>query len=453
MINDRQRVVWYEGMTLDPHHFQQMERYQQTQLNGRMRALTPFDWGVVRLTIDRERLANGELAVTRCSAVLPDGFVVEVPDADDPPPPRNLQDAFPATQERLGVYLALPAVRTDGSNILLQGAERRRETRYQARTIALNDDTTGVDERSVEVAQANLQIRFEGEPIEAYTTLKIASVMRDVSGAYVLDDRFIPPCLSVGGSDRLQTLQRRLIELLVAKTASLTERQRTTLAQRELSPGDIAALGLLSTINGALPRLQHHYQQTGTHPEALYLTIASFAGQLAAYLPDAPLQPRNVPAYDHSQPAACFNRLDSAIRDMLGEAKPQANYIQLPLQQQRENLFTTDVDANLLQQAQLFLIARSDAHSEDELVSELPLKLRVAAPSNIEAVLRSYTRALAIEHTHRLPVGMPVDQQANYFQLQKRGPFWDSIRADGGIAVFIPSEMDDLKLQLVAVQG
>ncbi|ARA94981.1 hypothetical protein AWN76_001420 [Rhodothermaceae bacterium RA] len=160
-----------------------------------------------------------------------------------------------------------------------------------------------------------------------------------------------------------------------------------------------------------------------------------------------------MPAYDHARPAEAFNRIEAVIRDQLGEARPQANYVELPLERQRDNLYTARADAGLLQSAQLFLVARSDALAEADLIADVPMKLRVAAPSNIEAVLRSYTRALPIEHTHRLPVGMPVDQQANYFQLQKRGPFWESIRADGGIAVFVPSELDRVRLQLIAVNA
>lgn len=453
MIQDRQRVVWFEGMTLDPHHFQQWERYHEGVLNGRLRALAPYGWGLTGLTVDRERLANGEFVVTACSGVLPDGQFVDVPDGDAPPPPRSVQERFPAAQERLGVYLALPARRTDGGNVLLQGAPQRRETRYTAHTISLKDDNTGADERQVEVAQANVQVRFEGEQLEAYTTLKVASLKRDASGGFALDERFVPASLSLGGSERLQGVLRRLIELLVTKSGSLSERQRNLLNQRELSPGDIATLGLLGAINAHLPVLKHFHTQAGTHPERLYLSLVMLIGQLSAYLPDSSVTARDLPPYDHSSPAEGFNRLDAVIRDMLGEARPQANYIELALERQRENLFVTSADAELLKTAQLFLVARSDAFQESELINDIPMKLRIAAPSNIEAVLRSYTRALPIEHTHRLPVGMPVDQQANYFQLQKRGPFWESIRSDGGIAVFVPSELDRVRLQLIAVQG
>jgi type VI secretion system protein ImpJ len=88
---------------------------------------------------------------------------------------------------------------------------------------------------------------------------------------------------------------------------------------------------------------------------------------------------------------------------------------------------------------------------EERLITELPRMLRIASPATIEDVLRSYTRALTVEHTHRLPVGLPVDQQANYFQINKRGPFWDAISDERAIAVFIPAEFDQVNVEVVAV--
>jgi len=107
---------------------------------------------------------------------------------------------------------------------------------------------------------------------------------------------------------------------------------------------------------------------------------------------------------------------------------------------------------SLVEKAQLFLVARGDGMSEDRLVNELPRMLRIASPATIEDVLRAYTRALTVEHTHRLPVGLPVDQQASYFQIQKRGPFWEAIRGESAMALFLPAEFENVHIEVVAVQ-
>ncbi len=452
MIEDRRRVVWFEGMTLDPHHFQQADRFLVGTLNARVRAAQHFDWGLTKLTIDQERLANGELVVSRCSGVMPDGYVFDVPETDPAPMPRNVADYFPPTQPRLDVYLALPSERQSGANFRLQDSENQRETRYLSETISVADENTGIDERQIEVGRSQFQIRFGQEPLQEYTTVQVASVKRDASGAFLLDETFVPATLSIGASARLLNIARRLLEVLVTKSAELVGRQQGILRQRELSPADLAVLGLMGSVNQHIPLLNHMHTTLG-HPEDLYKTMLSLAGSLTTYLATVPAQPRDFPMYDHGSPTGAFNRLDGLLMEMLGGAKPQANYLEIPLTEVRENLYQGTLDDTIINEATMFLIARSDDVSEDQLVTKLPQMLRVASPEVIDAVLRSYIRGLTVEHTHRLPSGMPVDQQANYFQVQKRGPFWEAIQNSKSLSIFIPEEFSTVRLQLVAVMS
>jgi type VI secretion system protein ImpJ len=384
---------------------------------------------------------------------MPDGLVFDIPEGDHPPAPRNVQDYFAATADKLGVFLVTPVERQDGGNIILQQAESRRETRYRTETVHLSDENTGSDLRAVEVARPGFQIRFMGESLLEYTTIQLAEVVRNPNGTFQLNDRFVPPCLRLEASERLMALGRRLLELLVGKSASLVDRSRAAAQQREVSPGDVTALGLLSTVNAYLPVLRHQVTHGLSHPEALYLSLVGLAGQLTAYVPESGVHPRDFPAYDHAAPTTCFNRLGELLVQMLGGARVQANYVELPMRMERQNLYRAAIDEALLESAQFFLIARSDALAEDQLIRELPRMLRIASPDTIEAVLRSYTRALTIEHTHRLPSALPVDAQANYFQLQKRGPFWEAICDSKALALFLPSEFSGVDLKLVAVQS
>ncbi len=418
-----------------------------------MHALAPYDWGLSQIEIDREALENGEFVLVRASGLMPDGLFFSIPDSDPRPAARNIQTYFPATEERLPVFLCLPSEKASGSNVLLQGARNGREMRYTAETIQVVDENTGADERSIEVARTNFQIRLGGEQLTTYTALQVAEVRRSGSGTFVSSETFVPSCLRVGASDRLMTITRRLLELLVAKSTSLADRQRGVLAQRELSPADVTALNLFATANTYFPLLNHHFAAAASHPEALYQTLLALAGQLSASVPVAPVPPRDFPEYKHDDLTACFERLDGIVRDLLGGVSPQANYVQVPLNRERENLFIAQLGADVVQNAMLYLVVRSDKFSEDVIVKELPRMLRIASPKTIDAVLRAYTRALSIEHTNRLPSGMPVDANANYFQLQKRGPFWEAIEESSALALFVPSEFGDINMNLIAVNN
>ncbi len=450
MGQDRNRVVWYEGMTLDPHHLQQWDRYHADALNARLRALTPHGWGLTSLEIDEERLANGEVALLRCAGVTPDGLPFDLPEDGPLPEPRSLADHFAATGSALPILLALPAERPSGANVARNGSGAAREARFGTTTVTLTDETTGEDERSVEVARPRFRIGFGTEALHEFTTLQVGEAVRAETGLFALRDAFIPTCLSIGASDRLMQMARRTLELLVARSATLAERWRGVTQQRELSPADLTVLGLHLAMSTYVPLLNHHHAGGRSHPEALYTTLLGLAGHLTAFTPGAATPPRSFPVYNHADLTACFGALDDVLQALLGGAAPKANYTRVPLEEQRPNLYIGRPEADLLERAQFYLIARSDVLPEAQLVQTLPQMVRIASPDTIDAVLRSYTRALGIEHTNRLPSGVPMDDRATYFQLQKRGPFWEAVQAGGGLAVFIPAEFSSLDIELIA---
>lgn len=449
MSKDSKKVVWFEGMTLDPHHFQQWDRYREAHLRARLGAVAPNGWGLVRSRIDEQRLSNGELSIAACTAVMPDGLVVDVPDTAPVPESRSVSDHLPATDETVRVLLAVPAERPDGRNVQLQGANWDRAPRFVAESTTRTDENTGGNERPVEVAHAHVEIRFADEPQQGYTTLPIAEVERTAAG-YRLSDDFVPPCIYLQASRRLTTLTQQLLELIVSKRTELSEFKDETVAQRELSPSDVTSLNRLSVLNRAIPQLNQFHAQGKGHPQDLFHTLAVLAGELVTYVDDSPVGPRDLPTYDHEAPTAPFRQMEQILRTLLGEAAPSAGYQRIDLRQKRENLLETAVDPSVLEEGQLFLVTRSEHHAETTLANDLPEMVRVASPGTIDDVLQSYTQALTVNPTQRLPTGMPVDTQATYFKMEKRGPFWDSICDEEGIAVFVPSEFQEVDVELIA---
>lgn len=449
MSQDRSQVVWAEGMALDPHHLQQWDRHHRSTLHARLRSLSPYGWGLTALKVDEERLANGEFALLRCAGILPDGLPFDLPETGPLPEPRNVQDAFDATETLLPVFLAVPAEQPLGANVRLENGSRR-DLRYVAEVVRVLDENTGQDEREIEVARPAFRLVFGGETLGEFTTLQVADVERGASGLFTLREQYIPTCLSLSASACLVQMTRRALELLVARSATLAERWHSVTQQRELSPADLIVHGLHLAASTYVPLLNHHHNSGETHPEALYTTLLALAGHLSAFTPEVAVAPRDFPVYDHADLSRCFNALDEILQALLGGAAPKANYVRIPLVLQREYLYTATPEASLLEQAQLFLVARSAELSETRIVEDLPQLIRIASPETIEAVLQRAVRALPIEHTHRLPSGVPMDAQATYFQLRKVGPFWEAIQTSGSLAVFLPAEFDSLEMELIA---
>src|SRR3546814_16613989 len=82
------KVVWSEGLFLQPQHFQQQDRYVERLVRGAVAGLRPYGWGVSDLLIDRDMLSLGKLAVTACRGIMADGTPFDIPThAHHPRPP------------------------------------------------------------------------------------------------------------------------------------------------------------------------------------------------------------------------------------------------------------------------------------------------------------------------------------------------------------------------------
>ena len=64
------KVLWSEGLFLQPQHFQQSDRYMESLVTGLSQRVRPYLWGVSALEIDMEVLKIGQFAVKSCSGLI-----------------------------------------------------------------------------------------------------------------------------------------------------------------------------------------------------------------------------------------------------------------------------------------------------------------------------------------------------------------------------------------------
>jgi len=448
MIN-RQKVVWYEGMCLDPHHFQQWDRHHRHLLDARFRSVAPYMWGLTDLAIDKEALANGQFTLWKCRGFMPDGLAFNIPEDDPAPLSRSVKEVFRPTDSRLLACLTIPLERDKGRNCRMGEETDTRESRHILKNIEVTDDNTGTDERTIGVGQANFQIRFGTESLEDLSVLKVAEIVRASDGSFILSDRFIPPSLSLDGSSVLPSTLRRLVELLVARTSSLSA-SLTGFQPGDGSPQDLRFFLALKTLNTFVPVINHFYSIARIHPEQLYRKLLELAGQLTTFLPEGGVQPRNFPLYDHDNLSECFSQLDLQIRMALDGLVPSAKYVRIPLEKKGESLYVgRSIDPSLFQKARFFLIVSGDL-PERRMIDEIPNNFRVASPDIMPMLLSSFQKALVLKYVSSPPPGIPKGEGACFFQLDAAGPFWEAIVRSSALAVFVPKEWTHLAVEVVA---
>lgn len=444
------KIVWNEGMLLTPHHFQQWDNYHEELLNSRARSMMPFNYGVLDLQISQESIANGNFQVTHCRAVLPDGLMINVPDAEGAPDLRPVGDHFKVEQERLGVHLAVPAKKMGEANFQASGGNAGSNLRYHQEGALVKDESTGSNEQPVAYAKSNLRIVFDDELRDGFTSIKIAELARTPTGQLMIADDYIPPILSATSNGWLAGMLRQLVEILITKSASLGEQRRQSNASlADFTTSEVAVFWLLHSINSSIPTMSHFFRSPLLHPERLYLEMAELVGKLLTF--SLEYHPKDIVRYDHDDLYFTFYTLSTQLKDLLETVIP-SRCVAIPLEKTRETLYVGRIDdERLLKEAAFYLAVRAQM-PESKLIEGVPRVVKIASRDVIDSVIGSALPGVVLTHASPPPAPIPARVGFKYFQLDSIGPYWSGISGSKVISVYVPDEIPDEKLELYAVK-
>src|SRR6188472_4332110 len=107
------KVVWSEGLFLQPQHFQQQDRYLERYIETRCEPLIPHSWGFTEIELERDLLSIGKFGLRRAAGVFPDGTPLRMPDDDPLPVPIDIE----SPDRDQVVYLAVPLRRAESLEV------------------------------------------------------------------------------------------------------------------------------------------------------------------------------------------------------------------------------------------------------------------------------------------------------------------------------------------------
>ncbi len=445
------KIVWNEGMLLTPHHFQQWDNYYEELVNSRARSIHPFDYGILDLQINREAITNGDFQITNCHAVMPDGLLVNVPDAEPVPDLRPIGDHFHPEQEKLGVHLAIPAKKMGEANYQANGAPANKNLRFLQEGALMKDETSGTNEQPVAFARSNLRIIFDDELRDGFTSLKIAELERTQTGQLKISENYIPPMQKASGSTWLVNMQRQLVEVLIAKSSSLGEQRRQKNASlADFTTSEVAVFWLLHTINSAIPTMSHFFRSPLLHPERLYLEMAEVVGKLLTFSIED--HPKDIVKYDHDDLYLTFSTLSAQLRDLLETVIP-SRCVPIPLEKTRDTLYVGRIeDERLFKDAGFYLGVKSKM-AESKIIEGVPRVVKVGSRDVIDTIIGSALPGVVLTHASPPPAPIPSRVGFQYFMLDTVGAYWDGVKGSKVISVYVPDEIPDEKLELYAVKA
>ncbi|MGI9036772.1 MAG: type VI secretion system baseplate subunit TssK [Pyrinomonadaceae bacterium] len=444
------KVVWNEGMLLTPQHFQQWDNYHEELLNSRIRSLLPYEYGILDLQVNRDAVANGSFQVTSCYAVLPDGLLINVPDADAVPDLRPVGEHFAPEKEKLGVHLAIPAKKLGAANFQANGAKSNGNLRFGQEGALVKDETSGTNEQPLAYAKSSLRIIFDDELRDGFTSVKIAELERTATGQLTISENYISPALTVSASGWLVNMLRGIVEILITKSGSLGEQRRQRNASlADFTTSEVAVFWLLHTVNSYVPTMAHLFRTPLVHPERLYVEMAELVGKLMTFSTD--VSPKDIVHYDHDDLYFTFSQLSAQLRDLLETVIP-SRCVPIPLEKINPTLYIGRIeDERLLTEAGFYLAVNAQM-PESKLIEGVPRVVKIASRDVIDTVVGRALPGVVLSHANPPPAPIPSRIGFRYFMLDTSGAYWEGIKGSKVIAVYVPEKIPDEKLEMYAVK-
>jgi type VI secretion system protein ImpJ len=443
----QQRVVWSKGMFLMPQHFQAQERFFAEELRVRSKLYQFAEWGVFDLEIDEDQLANRSFKLRKCSGVLSDGLVFEIPSSDAPPPSRPIQSLFPPGQQTLDVFLAIAE---EAHGMPSVSHAEAHPLRFEAEDSTVIDECDGLEE-PVEIARAKFRLLFGGESQEGMTVLQIAQLEKMGDGGCKLRRHFVPPCLSVGCSPYL--MEDRIPHLLEQMSYFSDQLSAARAEESDLiadfSQSDIKRFWVLDVLNRALPELRHLHSIRQVHPEELYRFLLPLAGALCTFSLDT--KPTDFPLYDHVNLGHCFRTLAEKIDGMLKAIVwPPTKCTPIPLRLSASGVWEGSLTDTTASRSTEFYLAVRARPGEIDLIDLVPTNVKIGGTKTIGDIIGKQLSGIALRHASP-PNGCPRRTGSEFFRLQQKGVAWDDVIQSKEVRVQVLSDIPSPSLELFAV--
>lgn len=441
------KVLWGEGLLLRPQHFQRQDQYHEHCLQKGIKAVHPYAWGVERLEVDREALANNVLRINDLALRFQDGELVDAPGSDALPDTIDL-NLLQQSQQTVTYSAALPGLKPFSGNFTPVG-----QPPQTVRFMQANQETPDLYTQAAPVQLAYLKkvvsLVSEFDSRDAYVHFPLLRLRRATVGGFELDPAFVAPSLSLGAAPALFQQLRRLLDALQAKVNALYGHHREPSRNViEFRSGDMSSFWLLHTASSAYATLTHHFHHPSLHPERLYEQLLDVAGGLMTFSKNWTLT--DLPPYQHGDPGPAFAKLHTIIRELL-DTVISSKYFAIALNEVRPSYHIGALDSGKIDDKTTFYISVAADIPAVQLVDVVPLRFKVGAPDDVEKFVLSALPGVRLQYTPQPPAALAVRPDTCYFMLESKGQMYERMLKAQSISIYVPAGMKELKLELLAV--
>jgi len=440
----RSRVIWSQGMFLQPHHFQQEARHVEHLVDLRVRATGAHAWGFSELTLDESLLALGRIGIVRASGVLPDGTPFLVPGSDVAP----LSLAVQPDMKGEIVYLAAPVARADVTEVDFGEASDRDLHRFRAVTEEPRDHTNAVDDpEPIQTGALNLRLMAGRDASDAYALLGVVRIVElRADNQVVLDRSYIAPQTRIEATAQLSATAGLLHGLIQQRARALAAR----MGQLGHGVSEMADFLMLQSLNRAEPVFRQFAGVPSVHPVDFHVACLQLAGDLATFDSEN-RHPPEFPLYRHTDLHATFAPVIETLRRMLSSVL-ERNAVQIELIDRTHGVRTgTFPDAELARTANVVLAVNAQLPSE-QLRQHFPSQSKLGPVEKLRDLVNLHLPGITLRLLPTAPRQLPFHAGFHYFELDRGSELWKQIERSGSLGLHVAGDFPDLELELWAIR-
>lgn len=439
------KVIWSEGMFLQPQHFQQQDRYLEQLIDGSIRPLAAFGWGFVSIVLDEAAARDGKVALSSARGVMKDGTPFDLSSVDPAPEPIDI----PVGAKDVLVVLALPRRGENIKDADLDGDDGASLTRYAVATYSVGDATTPESHADIQVGRRRFRLLLASDATNAYTSVGLVRIAeRRPDRQLTFDLTYIPPSLSVRDEPTLSAFARDI--------AGLVHQRGEALARLIGQPGpggvaEVSSFLWLQTVNRFEQLLAHFSYLEMLHPERLYATLASLAGDLSVF--DTPRRrPGVLPRYNHDELSPSFRPLIDELRRVLAVAV-ETSAVSIKLLERPHNVRMAIVDDRELLQSASFVLAVAAQLPVELIRARIPTQIKLGPAELLRDLVNSALPGIVLRDLPVAPRQIPFHAGYSYFELQREGELWTKLQSSAALAMHIAGDFPGLRMELWAIRA
>lgn len=443
MMLSKQRVVWTEGMLMEPQHFQQQERYFEALIDDRVQSVNALFWGFTHLELDQGLLEQGKIVIKSAKGVFPDGTPFHMPYTHPLPLP------FEPGDNCQGKMICLSVMMDISGNPHIDLTDHQVGSRFVAVDADIPDRNMGITAEgtpqliTLQLGQLQSRLTFQSAVNSAESALPICFIQeRTKNGHILLGDNFLPPMLDFRAIGWIESMTNELLGIVSQRLESMYR------PDVQMSLGGLTELFellLLQTLSEYKVKLSHLVHLPHVHPERLFYILLEMLGRLSFIPGGEQFWKRDDLHYTHEQPHSGYLPLFAALRRALSLVI-EAPAIALSFVDQGNGIYVCQNDKQLRIEKLVFAVS-ADMPS-DKLRINFPAQTKLGPVDKIAKLIDLQLPGARLIPLVTPPRHIPYYPNSIYFEVDTTSDIYQEMMSDVAMVLSVVGQFSKLRFDV-----